>query len=390
MSSFEDQDDFLWNCALENSVEERKWCVPDYEDEAHHFLGGIKDEHCTIEITDQVQHRGDSWIDTNVDNEVVIGVVEIRGNGVLDMIGGEVWEASLILCAYIIQNPCLFLHHSVLELGSGLGLPAFLIAELRTKVIKGYHSRTQYIGKRTCLTDNDPRCIETLINSIQTRRSDNSDPSLSKGCLVSQLISVAMLDWSMYTDPPTVSLDHPLHQSHYGVLFGSALVYSPYHTCLADTIKHYIDEGSCREVVIIQIADRAGFDMFLDRLQLLGLECTVIPISHELYNAAQCIGCMTTTMSSTLSVGSSSSSTASSSTAPASNIATEEDEVKLEKRFVFPREMKRTVSIRRSSAVIRAATLQVVRLIARLMRPIRALNIPTSMQRCQWRWQQGA
>jgi len=42
-----------------------------------------------------------------------VEISEYRGEGVLDIIGGEVWEASLLLCVIILQNPIPFLSSSV-------------------------------------------------------------------------------------------------------------------------------------------------------------------------------------------------------------------------------------------------------------------------------------
>jgi hypothetical protein len=58
---------------------------------------------------------------------------------------------------------------------------------------------------------------------------------------------------------------------------------------LADTIKHFLD-GSCKEVIIIQIGDRAGFSLMLTRLEYLGIKYTVEVVSEEIYDTAQQIG----------------------------------------------------------------------------------------------------
>ena len=308
------EDDWLWECALNQHEESRtaaaqtKFLVPEWEEEAHHFVPSKGHQrHHTARVYPS---------NSNDITDIVIRVVEIRGNGVLDTIGGEVWEASLLLCAYILLNPQRFLSVSALELGSGLGLPVFLITELRRLLL--HHLPTSSTsstatcsqqGKRTCLTDNDPRCIDTLIATVQNRYNDHHHhdedilmiPSVNHCCL-----SVATLDWNSFrgkavrphlyehstttttnTDTavdkqvtidsvnpsniPELSTDHPLHPNHYQLLFGSALVYSPYHVCLADTILHFMQAGACQRVCIVQIADRAGFDEFLQRLTGLGL-----------------------------------------------------------------------------------------------------------------------
>ena len=37
------------------------------------------------------------------DDSICVTVTELCGNGILDVIGGEVWEASLLLCAYLAK-----------------------------------------------------------------------------------------------------------------------------------------------------------------------------------------------------------------------------------------------------------------------------------------------
>ena len=54
----------------------------------------------------------------------------------LDIIGGELWDASYLLCAYILMsNDDALIRNSVLELGSGLGLPSLLIAKLKLLMV---------------------------------------------------------------------------------------------------------------------------------------------------------------------------------------------------------------------------------------------------------------
>ena len=57
---------------------------------------------------------------------------EQRAEGVFDLIGGEMWEACLLLSAYILLNPQKFFgnHAKTLELGCGIGLPSLLLAEM--------------------------------------------------------------------------------------------------------------------------------------------------------------------------------------------------------------------------------------------------------------------
>ena len=329
MTSRQNDDDWLWECAFqqeEGAAAQTKFLVPAWEEEAHHFISSKGHlQHHTVNICSNHSHSLSI-------TDIVIRVVEIRGNGVLDTIGGEVWEAALLLCAYILLNPHVFLFVSALELGSGLGLPAFLITELRSLLLHlhpGCTSTTSTSaacdqqGKRTCLTDNDPRCIDTLIETVKTRydnhHHNHNDGETSTTSTNHCYLSVATLDWNAYrgntADPhlsehihstnstttatttaadrqltmdavnppsePELPIDHPLHPNHYQLLFGSALIYSPYHVCLADTILHFMQSGACQRVCFVHIADRAGFSEFLQRLtgkfQTLFL-CITLPV----------------------------------------------------------------------------------------------------------------
>ena len=54
----------------------------------------------------------------------------------LDIIGGELWDASYLICAYILMSEGDdLIRNSVLELGSGLGLPSLLIAKLKLLMV---------------------------------------------------------------------------------------------------------------------------------------------------------------------------------------------------------------------------------------------------------------
>jgi hypothetical protein len=122
-----------------------------------------------------------------------------------------------------------------------------------------------------------------------------------------------------------------LHASRYTLLFGSALVYSPYHACLADTVHFFMHRGACTDAVIIQIADRAGFDEFLARLVALGIAHRVEPVCEDVYNAAQRIGCVATPLAAAAAA-------AAAGPVGASGVD-DEAEICVEKRFVFPADL---------------------------------------------------
>jgi predicted nicotinamide N-methyase len=328
-----EDNDFLWECALiPTDVNSTLFLVPGILDEPKNFLPNERLLKCTTFLPER---SGD---DLKMET-LSISVVEIRGNGVLDTVGGEIWEASLLLCAYILLHPQLFIHTSVLELGSGLGLPGFLLAELQS-LVASEHER------EVCLSDNDPRCVENLMNLVQqhyggeTSNLIHSSNENGKVGIRVQLSAID-LDWSAYVkqsnflagdinDEAAIGLSDSqeitLSNQRFQVLMGSALCYSPYHICLADTVKHFLD-GDCNEVVIIQIGDRAGFDLFLIRLASLEVTYTIEEVSSSIYETAQMIG-----ESQCLTAHSESDSSA---------LSHDEGEVRIEKKFFFPPDIVR-------------------------------------------------
>ena len=196
------------------------------------------------------------------------------------------------------------------------------------------------------MSDNDPRCVENLMNLVQRRYGEGTSnlihSSNANGEIAYRsLLSAIDLDWSAYVkqskllqafsnDEAVVgfsdSIENVLSNQRFQVLMGSALCYSPYHICLADTVKHFLD-GDCNEVVIIQIGDRAGFDLFLIRLTSLEVTYTIEEVSLSIYETAQMIGqsqCITAHSETDSSVFSS-----------------DEGEVRIEKKFFFPPDIVR-------------------------------------------------
>eukprot|EP01031_Cornospumella_fuschlensis_P032674 gene32674-39503_t len=209
-------EDFLWECALQpNNGKDRVHIIPDTLD---------------LTLSQSVRYQSKAFtcsksvhLDYNFcDNyQVVASVLEERGNGVVDIIGGEVWEASLLLCGYIAVHLREFLaKDSVIELGSGVGLPALflmhlllshsgdgdvasdILTKLKTVVMSDYDSRLLHNLERS-LTGQFDTSLSTLYHS--------SDPSLC----------IQHVDW-------TDSFTYPTFPAS-SVIMGSALCYAPSH-----------------------------------------------------------------------------------------------------------------------------------------------------------------
>ena len=339
-----EDDDFLWQCALQEVVSDSThFLVPGILDEPKKFLVSRKHGE-PLSSTALLPSRFNTLLE---DIEISVGVIEIRGNGVLDTIGGEIWEASLLLCAFILLYPNQFIHNSVLELGSGLGLPGLLIAELQSFV--GSLSE-----REICLSDNDPRCVENLADLIRRRYTVHEDyfaeetrksnlPDFSS-CQESS-VSVVDLDWTSYvskvsslatSDTSSAHMssltgsaerESMLDSQRFQYVIGSALCYSPYHVCLADTVQHFLD-GACEEVIVIQIGDRAGFNLFLNRLNLLRISYSIEDVPEIVYSCAQ-------------SIGETQSVNVDNDRLHSAYANFDEGEIRLEKTFFFPNNLVR-------------------------------------------------
>jgi hypothetical protein len=255
---------------------------------------------------------------------IEIEIVESRGCGVLDIIGGELWQGSLVLCAYLLMRVprCRLLQADVLELGSGVGLPAMLLIALKSlfstvmqdndnegeddekKDVRSEHMNSMCLS-RVILSDNDSRVIDNLRSAVSKQfeeqhcdssdsdvgdtrgddrgddDNDDDDVDVVNSSIRSSYVPVAIhrLDWRHcmeveYTHPQSKSLNdsNRLHfngdedgaHAKHRVIIGSELCYSKSHaTYLARLIKSHLlcprKQLRYDEVVICQVRDREGF-----------------------------------------------------------------------------------------------------------------------------------
>lgn len=259
--------DEFWSCALnyserEGQIAERDWLVPGSSlvtanarppvFEARHFL-------LAATATDSVDKD---------DTALKVSIREIGGSGVLDLIGGHVWEAALLLSGYLLLHPRTVGAPGlrVIELGSGVALPAGLLLALRCR------QHDQGGEGRVCMTDHEPACLDSLCDEMALRQGH--DGALEGGVAA----TVALLDW----EQPHATLPPPCHT--FDLAIGSALCYSPEHVePLLATLKHLLGPAAVREVVVIQIRDRPGWARLVRRLRAMsaagelgcGCECAV-------------------------------------------------------------------------------------------------------------------
>ena len=331
-------DDFLWASALvyRSEGDNRLDVIPDHEDDMSQF-GNIKvrdnavDGSChadaAVTVMAPLSHvryrRCVQSLSTSED--IDIEIVESRGCGVLDIIGGELWQGSLILCAYLLMRVPrrLLLQADVLELGSGVGLPAMLLIALKSlfstvmhdnnhdsddneddKSVRSVVMNAMRVG-RVVLSDNDSRVINNLRSAVSKQFEEehsSSSHSDDVGCdirgdddavvvpsISSNYVPVAIhrLDWRhcmevKYTHPQSKLIsdssqlqcdnedDDRAHAKH-RVIIGSELCYSKSHaTYLARLIKSHLlcphKQLRYDEVIICQVRDREGFAELLSLL----------------------------------------------------------------------------------------------------------------------------
>jgi len=285
-------DDFLWDCAMVESssglVDERDWLVPGKKEElfARPAKGVSKGRWL-------VQSK-----DVDMDGDFCVEIKEIRGDGVLDVIGGELWEASLLLSTFLLANRASFVGQRVLELGSGVGLPGLLLAEMNKRWLLGSSKQHQHQHQQVeiCLSDFDPRVLDNLAECAAATAGRPNEKEAEEEALASFSLCVEALDWSDYDQIEQRGQQqqqqqlHLIHQQRFDLAIGSALCYSPDHVCLADTLLHLL-HGSCRSIYIIQIKDRPGFARLLRRLEALHVPFVCREVSQDLYEKAQDIGC---------------------------------------------------------------------------------------------------
>jgi len=251
-------------------------------------------------------------------------IQEMRGDGVFDNVGGELWEASLLLCAYMLSHSDQFLQNSVLELGAGVGLCGLLAVQMKRRALSAPYSipcaiTTRAIGpEEVCFSDNDPQVLANLCSAIEVLvhdeaagaalRAETGTPNATDAAVP---VSVVHLDW-------TQSFPASL-RDRFDIAIGSALCYSVGHSAaLLRTIRSLLlglassadtpassNTGSrqesalesrtrprCREIVIVQISDRSGFQSLLQALDEDSELCVdVQKISQEMYAFAQLISC---------------------------------------------------------------------------------------------------
>jgi hypothetical protein len=160
--------------------------------------------------------------------------MEERDDGAVGIIGGELWEASLLLCAYASVEGSAALEGTVLELGSGVGVAGLYIACLQLKNPLGH----------VIMTDYDDRVLHNLRHAIELTFGDAAGTTDANDVYTGighggHRVSVRQLDWQIFCDC-TEAANYMAHEPwlrDVTAIVGSDLVYGQHHVYLADTIE---------------------------------------------------------------------------------------------------------------------------------------------------------
>jgi len=251
------EDDLFWQIALshDTGATDTTWLVPNEEELVPDSNGPDPFRRSLSAKIASSATRAEERVYTVLFQELLLE------SGVMSRIGGEVWEASLLLCAYILLYRDRVVDHlarsaagsasiNVLELGSGVGLPGLLVALLLRGTTVENASTVSDIT--VSLTDFDDNLLENLCANGQLNGfiADSGDINRNTVTGVSAedgplcRLSIDYLNWFDFNKPVTLAggsevlVDTQVHRrGSVSLMFGSALVYSPSHAAVADVIE---------------------------------------------------------------------------------------------------------------------------------------------------------
>jgi hypothetical protein len=147
------------------------------------------------------------------DASIYVFLGEMKEEGCLSDIGGVMWEASVLLCCFVLSHQEVFIPASVLELGAGVGLPGLLLAVLKRNYLDQMQvNRTSTAQEQevsvgsVCLSDYDSDVLDNLVCNIYHQfcstcdvlcgPCDSSRASSSESDSSQVSITVKQLDWT--------------------------------------------------------------------------------------------------------------------------------------------------------------------------------------------------
>ena len=254
---------------------------------------------------------------------LILNLHTSQNDGVLSDIASSIWEAGLLLSAYLYgtdegrklcYDACFTTHASesgILELGSGLGIVGLTAAAAALSVHSDLQSNVCCSTARVVLSDlNNKQILSQLQKNIHANLdaivAASNKPDSEKNLLS---ITAEACDWMDVSTLLNADADISSNTKNnfpcarFNLILGSALVYFPEHaSACANTLFYYLtsresigksdttskDSAMERKAIIVQLVDRCGFSThFLPRCRSLGLTITSQDLDPELSKMVQ-------------------------------------------------------------------------------------------------------
>uniref|UniRef100_A0A6U3Y594 Calmodulin-lysine N-methyltransferase n=2 Tax=Skeletonema marinoi TaxID=267567 RepID=A0A6U3Y594_9STRA len=276
MMGLDDEDDEFWSVAM-NGRDEHLLLQDDHPDDFDVTSCETIERTITTLAPDSSDLR-----------PLVLRLGQNSNDGCLSDVSGDIWDASLLLAGFLFGtnegqqlcfNACFGKDSAqvdgggILELGSGLGLSGMAAAAAAATL----HARDvdDERTSRVILTDLDDNNILSLL-------SKNVESNLSEIGEGSNLsVTVQSCNWFNVASSRGNSCRCP--KGTFNLIIGSALIYIPDHAvACAETVYHYLSRSSSSQAIVIQLPDRAGFDIFLCRCRELDLLVSSRAVSEDL------------------------------------------------------------------------------------------------------------
>jgi hypothetical protein len=287
-----DIDDIFWEAELSsNAVKDRRWIIPDKQDlDPPESINSTENDAVVMFSFSRFQSSTCAATRTA---DILVRIVEERGRGVWDVVGGEVWEASLLLSLWLRLHLFSILSRDssqhVMELGCGVALPSLYISNYYANNYEDSLFANSETFLKFTLSDHDSCLLQNLASNIDSLE-DIKAFDINNSPQVSQCLEIAKLDWTIFDSSQSFEeydalLPPALNRHSFDIIYGSALCYAPCHKCLAYLIRYYLS-GRCKEVIVIQIAEREGFQDLVQMLKEMNIRHTLEEVPDVIYDQA--------------------------------------------------------------------------------------------------------
>jgi len=189
--------------------------------------------------------------------------INIREISIIEgALGCAVWDAGVIMSRWAYANKDLFANQEVIELGSGCGLPGFVVSRYCKSIV---------------LTDYIDQVLENLTYNLQLNYGENEeDESKQSRAEYLKRTKVQYLNWDLIDTDPTNGI--PLEQAD--IIMGSELTYSPLSVeTLVKVIKKYLKPNGVFYEVLSD--DRDGVGLFMEKIKAEGYDVNIHPVPEQ-------------------------------------------------------------------------------------------------------------